>query len=596
MPSSTTSSKTNVNEETTNVLLNTNKQQECCSAFAQCLCNNKNQNNTNKQNKNIPLRVGREGGRSATFGGNHNFQRHHREGSNNSNSNGRGNYNKNNNTNNPPRQPTAVVSLNPRQVDRLRSVLDQVVEIHGRENFPTLEIPLHALIGIISRKLRDAGLPLLHVKLNGGAASFVFAQSDSFPYSDIDLIFPIALERDSDFERVREAVFDALLQMMPSSTTNKSAITPETLRDVYIRKMVKVTDSDRWSLFSLHNDYGRCIELKFVERMRRAFEFSVDSFQITLDPLIENPNENRPVIRAESMYGDFMQSLFHLNKRLIDTRNPEEIRGGGLLKYCHLLTRGFSATSNCRDMEKYMCSRFFIDFPDINVQEMKLLNYLQNHFGNEDDLKFDYLHKLFCVIRDSTVCLMQHERRQTLSMVDRLRQQLSFNLMLYYQQFEGVNGSNVIYYGNNAIGNYRHRKHHHFNNNRHWQNNRYNNRNAQIFCVSPISTIASSSIEVEQQEVEKELNQEIQKDRQTVPEVNVEIVSTDNVENNEEGEKKKEMNVLTEQNIPVVTILKPPNRSNNNNNSTSTSKQQRHVPRQTLLYLPPNASHWIPVV
>ncbi|CAK5053345.1 unnamed protein product [Meloidogyne enterolobii] len=628
MPSSITSTtnKTNMNEGN-NVCLNTNKQQqECCSAAQmQCLCNNKNQPNTNKQNKNIPLRFGREGGRSATFGGHHNFHRHHREGSNNSNSNGRGNYNNNNNNNNPPRQPTAVVSLNPRQVDRLRSVLDQV--------------------------LRDAGLPLLHVKLNGGAASFVFAQSDSFPYSDVDLIFPIALERDSDFERVREAVFDALLQMMPSSTTNKSAITPETLRDVYIRKMVKVTDSDRWSLFSLHNDYGRCIELKFVERMRRAFEFSVDSFQITLDPLIENPNENRPVIRAESMYGDFMQALFHLNKRLIDTRNPEEIRGGGLLKYCHLLTRGFSATSNCRDMEKYMCSRFFIDFPDINVQEMKLLNYLQNHFGNEDDLKFDYLHKLFCVIRDSTVCLMQHERRQTLSMVDRLRQQLSFNLMLYYQQFEGVNGSNVIYYGNNAIGNYRHRKHHHFNNNRHWQNNRHTNRNSQVFCVSPISTIASSSIEIEQQQVNnKELDQE--KDEQTVvPEFNVEIVDTVNNEENKEEkegeEKEKEIsttkNVSTEQqnnSIPVVTILVgnlilnvvrnfipysnhntdteyqyitvgrrcygqlpspnsclallPPTTSLKQ--TTTTSKQQRHVPRQTLLYLPPNASHWIPVV
>ena len=110
----------------------------------------------------------------------------------------------------------------------------------------------------------------------------------------------------------------------------------------------------------------RCIELKFVERMRRAFEFSVDSFQITLDPLIDQPNEHRPTVRAESMYGDFMgvrlgklfkigawlQALYHLNKRLIDTRNPEEIRGGGLLKYCHLLTRGFSATQNCRDMEK----------------------------------------------------------------------------------------------------------------------------------------------------------------------------------------------------------------------------------------------------
>ena len=51
----------------------------------------------------------------------------------------------------------------------------------------------------------------------------------------------------------------------------------------------------------------RCIELKFVERMRRNFEFSVDSFQITLDPLIDQPNEHRPIVRAESMYGDFMQ-------------------------------------------------------------------------------------------------------------------------------------------------------------------------------------------------------------------------------------------------------------------------------------------------
>ena len=94
------------------------------------------------------------------------------------------------------------------------------------------------------------------MKLNGGAATYVFANSDSFAFSDVDLIFPIELEADQDFERVREAVFDALLEMMPSSA-NKAAITPDTLRDVYIRKMVKVTDGDRWSLFSLHNDYGR---------------------------------------------------------------------------------------------------------------------------------------------------------------------------------------------------------------------------------------------------------------------------------------------------------------------------------------------------
>jgi hypothetical protein len=59
--------------------------------------------------------------------------------------------------------------------------------------------------------------------------------------------------------------------------------------------------------------------------MHRQFEFSVDSFQITLDSLIDNLNgEKHPVIKAESMYGDFLQALYHLNRQLIDTRNPEE--------------------------------------------------------------------------------------------------------------------------------------------------------------------------------------------------------------------------------------------------------------------------------
>lgn len=498
-----------------------------------------------------------------------------------------------------PRQPTATVSLNSMQVERLRSVLDQEVQIHGRENFPTLEIPLHTLILNVRRKLREHGLPLKHVKLNGGAASFVFAQSDSFAYSDVDLIFPLDLTEDQDFERVREAVFDALLEMMPSSA-NKAAITAECLRDVYIRKMVKVTDGDRWSLFSLHNDYGRCIELKFVERMRRNFEFSVDSFQITLDPLIDQPNEHRPIVRAESMYGDFMQALYHLNKRLIDTRNPEEIRGGGLLKYCHLLTRGFSATANCRDMEKYMCSRFFIDFPDISVQEMKLLNYLQNHFGNEDELKYEYLHKLFCVIRDSTVCLMYHERRQTLAMVDRLRQQLSYNLMLYYQQFEGANSSNAQYYGNQGRP-----RRYNSNNSRHWHNNNgnrqqlngghngYNNRhnNGPMLCVSPVSTIASSSL------LEEELPTAQSPQLAAAPDGQQQSAVEESGANSANSAVAKEKTAAP---TPTIVILQPSHKQQSQQKSTATSTQQQqpppHIPRQTLLYLPPNASHWIPVV
>lgn len=104
-----------------------------------------------------------------------------------------------------------------------------------------------------------------------------------------------------------------------------------------MQKMVKVcNDSDRWSLISLSNNSGKNVELKFVDSLRRQFEFSVDSFQIKLDSLLlfyecsENPMTEtfHPTIIGESVYGDFHEAFDHLCNKIIATRNPEEIRGG----------------------------------------------------------------------------------------------------------------------------------------------------------------------------------------------------------------------------------------------------------------------------
>ncbi|XP_044079294.1 uncharacterized protein LOC122888661 [Siniperca chuatsi] len=125
-------------------------------------------------------------------------------------------------------------------------------------------------------------------------------------------------------------------------------------------------------------------------------------------------------VEAECMYGDFEQAMDHLRQRLIATRNPEEIRGGGLLKYSDLLVRNFRPASETeiKSLERYMCSRFFIDFPDVSEQQRKIEAYLQCHFiGNEEASKYDYLMTLRRVIDESTVCLMGHERRQTLNMI-----------------------------------------------------------------------------------------------------------------------------------------------------------------------------------
>lgn len=133
-------------------------------------------------------------------------------------------------------------------------------------------------------------------------------------------------------------------------------------REPYDRdeSMESQQSTSRWSLISLCNNEGQNIELKFVDKMKRQFQFSVDAFQIHLNSLlnyydcqdsmrqadgtkdaINKMTENiYPTVLAESMYGEFAESNYHLNNKLIATKSPEEIRGGGLLKYCNLLIKG----------------------------------------------------------------------------------------------------------------------------------------------------------------------------------------------------------------------------------------------------------------
>ena len=196
------------------------------------------------------------------------------------------------------------------------------------------------------------------------------------------------------------------------------------------------------------------MELKFVQSMKRQYEFSVDSFQILLDTYlayhqavmesnctIETSERFFPTVLAESVYGDFAAALRHLRLRRICTHRPEEIRGGGLLRYCNLLVRDFlpgendgenqesTNTNAVMRLEQHMCSRFFIDFNDIELQQKKLLSYLDSHFIGEEELKFQYLLVLRRVVGTSTVCLMHHERTLILDAITALARQSLANVL-----------------------------------------------------------------------------------------------------------------------------------------------------------------------
>ncbi|KAL8202634.1 UNVERIFIED_CONTAM: Terminal nucleotidyltransferase 5C [Gekko kuhli] len=351
------------------------------------------------------------------------------------------------------------------QVSRLHAILSEVVPIHGRGNFPTLKVTLKDIVQTVRSRLEEANIQVHDVRLNGSAAGQVLVKDNGLGCKDLDLVFQVTLASEAEFQLVRDVVLQSLLNFLPEGVS-KLKISPMTLKEAYIQKLVKVyTEADRWSLISLSNNHGRNVELKFVDRIRRQFEFSVDSFQIILDSLLlyyscsENPMSEHfhPTVIGESVYGDFEAAFDHLRNRRIATKNPEEIRGGGLLKYSNLLVRNFKPTDReeIKSLERYMCSRFFIDFPDILEQQRKLEQYLQNHFAEEDRSKYDYLMTLRRVVNESTVCLMGHERRQTLNLISLMAIRVlveqniipsATNVTCYYQPAPYVRDANFSSY------------------------------------------------------------------------------------------------------------------------------------------------------
>lgn len=152
----------------------------------------------------------------------------------------------------------------------------------------------------------DAPLHLDSIKLIGGAASHVIGTRRE-PYNDVDFTFEMAISGARDFDRIRIAVASAVLQMMPPET-NRTRLTPAIITEAYADKMLVVNNTgdgsggsishgsggDRWSLISLGvpthtNGYSarETVELKFVDRMARPYQFTVDSFQIKLDEMLK---------------------------------------------------------------------------------------------------------------------------------------------------------------------------------------------------------------------------------------------------------------------------------------------------------------------
>ena len=79
------------------------------------------------------------------------------------------------------------------QVQKLDKVMEDAIPIHGRGNFPTLEVKLKDLVQVVREKLKYEGITVRDIRLNGGAASYILGNGNDNvqPYNDLDLIFGI---------------------------------------------------------------------------------------------------------------------------------------------------------------------------------------------------------------------------------------------------------------------------------------------------------------------------------------------------------------------------------------------------------------------
>ena len=200
----------------------------------------------------------------------------------------------------------STVFLTVEQVDKLRRVLNPTIPIYPSPttpSFPTLHIIPKDFLRQVLIKLKQHSIDVSSVRLNGSAASYVLINDSDFVYRDIDIVFliktPLSSEQKTtlfssnnepylcDVWTIIKYIISSCLIEYISNVSSYTQYFVSSLLDTYTQKNIKISsEQDSWALLSLQNLLGKNLEFKFVEYLKRQWQFSVDSFQIDLLPLL----------------------------------------------------------------------------------------------------------------------------------------------------------------------------------------------------------------------------------------------------------------------------------------------------------------------
>lgn len=313
--------------------------------------------------------------------------------------------------------------LSTKQEEVLRTAITAPLEIQDRfGNTRCAGITPWRIIEVLLDQLCAKNITAVDLNLEGSGAAHTLNAKSVPSYNDLDFVFHLNSTDRALLCEIRGALADTLRLLLTESSVTDSPPTrwhdknEYEILELFIEKQFMTLNGqhdseDSWALYSLKGSKNSpSIDLKFVQRISRPYQFSIDSFQIKLkadliDQVINNAVEEKGGLVDEEQqrgqppigipfgtsYPETDAAITHLKKKHIAVQNAEElakVRGGGLLKFAFLLSRGWNISPDIdrSRLMKYMCTRFMMDYPYFQVSRFgtpantqRIIDFVDTH-------------------------------------------------------------------------------------------------------------------------------------------------------------------------------------------------------------------------
>jgi len=275
----------------------------------------------------------------------------------------------------------------------LEDVLNRKVSLISKTNDKLgLTVSLLELISALKNAFMYSGIALASggIKLIGSTASAIVMEQENKSgggsklsiqdLNDLDFVFHLQNQVNfADILRTQEYAICALLR----EKRNVYISAYEAYSMFFNAAFCIDNDMDKWSLISLGSE-ETTVDIKTVYTLSRSYAFTIDSFEIELDGILQDNQITLPSwvdVKVHSNYHNFTEALYHLHNRIIYTENIGNMHHG-LFRYCLEIARG----NRCDSLlyEVVLIARFWEEFGNVDIKRFItiLSNFVAKHKKN----------------------------------------------------------------------------------------------------------------------------------------------------------------------------------------------------------------------